>query len=111
MVRKLLDGGADSERNYRQGRTPRDVAVQRGFLEVAEMLHTAGNRKKTWTIRRYFNKEDDEYKRQLRLRKSAEKQKEPGEKEEIERRDKQNLKRADKVSPSLFSPHNVSRIV
>jgi ankyrin repeat protein len=47
MVQKLLDGGADSERNYRQGRTPRDVAAQRGFLEVAELLHTAGNRKKT----------------------------------------------------------------
>jgi uncharacterized membrane protein YcgQ (UPF0703/DUF1980 family) len=75
------------------------------------MLHTAGNRKMTWTIRRAFNKEDDEYKRQVRLSKSNERQKERTKKEEIERRDKQYLQRADKVSPSLFSPHNVSRIV
>jgi hypothetical protein len=112
MVQKLLDGGADSgDGNYRQGRTPRDVAAQRGFLEAAETLHAAGNRKKAWTIRRVFNKEDDEYKRQVRLSRSNEKQKERTKKEEIERRDKQCLQRADKVSPSLFSPHNVGRIV
>jgi hypothetical protein len=77
MVRKLLDGRGDSgDRNYSQGRTPRDVAAQRGFLKVAEMLHAAGNRQKTWTICRVFNKEDDEYKASTPFEQSNEKQKE-----------------------------------
>ncbi|MDX1593020.1 MAG: ankyrin repeat domain-containing protein [Gammaproteobacteria bacterium] len=44
-VEALLDAGADPDQSDRSGRTPLQLAEQRGYLEMADALRAAGDRR------------------------------------------------------------------
>lgn len=79
-------------------------------MELAKLLHSAGNRKKRW-YRRVLRNEDDEYKRQVRLAKTKEKEKERARMGEYQERDRKYIQRAGEVSVDIFSPARVIDIV